>query len=154
MADTLRRVTIWLRVIAVLVLLGFLYVGVRQLIDFYGNKTGVSSERAIYDYFAALSAADYDTVYRLTATDALTDIYGRPVTEAEFQRQLRALTGESPLTIRVVKATRIAEEGDTRFYTVELGTDVGGAPSGSRLLLEVRRQGDAWRVRYPFAIVL
>jgi len=84
MADTLRRVTIWLRVIAVLVLLGFLYVGVRQLIDFYGNKTGVSSERAIYDYFAALSAADYDTVYRLTATDALTDIYGRPVTEAEF----------------------------------------------------------------------
>jgi len=154
MADTLRRVTIWLRVIAVLVLLGFLYVGVRQLIDYYSDRMGVSSERAIYDYFAALSTADYETVYRLTATDSLTDIYGRPVTQGEFERQLRALMGESPLAIRVLKATRIAEEGGTRYYAVELGADVGGASGGSRLLLEVRRQEDAWRVCYPFAIVL
>ena len=39
----------------VLVLVGFLYVGVRQLMDFYGNKMGFSSERAIHDYFAALA---------------------------------------------------------------------------------------------------
>ena len=154
MSDTIRRITIGFLVIAVLVLVGFLYVGVRQLMDFYGNKMGFSSERAIHDYFAALAIEDYDEVYRLTAKESLTDIYGRRVTEAEFQRQLRALTGDAPLALRVLKTTRLAEDGDTRYYAVEVGAEVGGASSGSRLLLEVRRQGSEWHVRYPFAIVL
>ena len=154
MANVWNRIALWMRIGAALVLAGVLYMGVRQLMDFYGDKVGATAGKAVVAYVEALSTGDHATVYRLTAKDRLTDIYGRPITEGEFLRQLRAVTGGSTLPLRVAKATELYSQGDIRVFAVQLDATVGGAQGGGRLLLEVSRQDGTWLVTYPFAIVL
>jgi hypothetical protein len=53
-----------------------------------------------------------------------------------------------------IVVTRLFERQGVRYYQVELHSVVGGRAGASRVLVEVRRQGGAWVVTYPFAIVL
>ncbi|MHB1295587.1 MAG: hypothetical protein ACYC4R_11395 [Anaerolineae bacterium] len=143
-----------MRLAGVVILLFVLGVTVFQLYDFYVDKLGVTPTKTITAYFDALAQGNYDEVYRLTAQEDLTDIYGRPITQGEFKEQLRSLTGGSSLPFQSVEVTKLSDAEGSRFYLVKLHSDVGGTSGVSRLVVEVRRQDKIWVVTYPFAIML
>jgi len=143
-----------LRVVSVAIILGLLAVIGYQLVDFYEDKVGFTPNRAIESYFTYLAQGDFDEVYALTDKEHLTDIYGRPVTEEEFIRQLEALTGERRMPFQTITVTRLLERQGVRYYQVELHSVVSGRSGTSHVLVEVRRQDGTWVVSYPFAIVL
>jgi len=149
-----KRISWGIRIGALIVLLVILYMGVAELRDFYSDKIGFTAERAIYAYFEALGQGDYAEVYRLSNKERLTDIYGRAITQQEFRRQLENLTGRTPLSFTQVRATSLCEDGDYRYFVVQLYSDVGGTTRSSRLIVEVCRYDGSWVITYPFAIVL
>ena len=149
-----KRFGLVLRLVSVAIILGLVAVIVYQLVDFYEDKVGFTPNRAIEAYFTHLAQGDFDQVYALTDKERLTDIYGRPVTEEEFIRQLGGLTGGRRMPFQDITITRLLERQGVRYYAVELRSVVGGRPGTSHVLLEVRRQGSSWVITYPFAIVL
>ncbi len=154
MLQVWKRFGLVLRLVSIAIILGLLVVIGYQLVDFYEDKVGFTPNRAIEAYFTHLAQGNFDEVYALTDKEHLTDIYGRPVTEEEFIRQLEALTGERRMPFQTITVTRLLERQGVRYYLVELRSVVSGRSGTSRLLLEVRRQGGSWVLTYPFAIVL
>ena len=152
--DKLMRYAKILRIVGMLVIVALLAFIGYQLWVFYGDKVGYTAPKAINDYFSALAQGDHDAVLAATARDRLVDLYGRPVTEAEFDRQLERVTGGRKLPFQEIEVEEIGSRGASRFYRVTLTSSVGGATGESRLLVEVRRQGRGWVITYPFAIVL
>ena len=153
-ADKIRRYARIARIIGILVIVGLVGVVIYQVYDFYDERVGFTPTDAIQQYFQALAQGDYDEVYRLTAKENLTDIYGRPITRGEFVRQLDQLTGEQQLPFALIETTKITDVDGRYYYVVILHSTVGGETRTSRLVLEVQREGDIWVVKYPFAIVL
>ncbi len=149
-----KRFGFMLRVVSVAIILGLLAVIGYQLVDFYEDKVGFTPNRAIETYFTHLAQGNFDEVYALTDKEQLTDIYGRPVTEEEFVRQLEGLTGERRMPFQSITVTRLLERQGVRYYAVELHSVVSGRSGTSRVLLEVRRRDGSWVLSYPFAIVL
>ena len=155
MVQKLERIEHWFRIIAIAVLVGLVVVGVIQLYDYYHNRVGATSERAVYAWVQALADGDTDALYQMTARDRLTDIYGRPLTETEFRRQIRAVTGDEPLPLRLARApVLLTDDRNVAYYRLELTSSDSSASGTSRVLLEVSKQGGAWLVTWPFAIVL
>lgn len=154
MLQAWKRFGLALRLVSVAIIVGILVLIGFQLVDFYEDKVGFTPTRAIEAYFTHLAQGNLDEVYALTDKEYLTDIYGRPVTEEEFIRQLKGLTGERPMPFQSITATHLIERQGVRYYLVELHSVVGGRSGTSRLLLEVRRQDGSWVITYPFAIVL
>lgn len=154
MLKSWKRFSLILRLVSVVIILGILAVIGYQLVGFYEDKVGFTPRRAIEAYFTHLAQGNFDQVYVLTDKERLTDIYGRPVTEEEFIRQLEGLTGERRMPFQRITVTRLFERQGIRYYQVELHSVVGGRAGTSRVLVEVRRQGGSWVVTYPFAIVL
>lgn len=154
MLQAWKRFGLVLRLVSVVIILGLLAVIGYQLVDFYEDKVGFTPTRAIEAYFTHLAQGNFDAVYALTDKEHLTDIYGRPVTEEEFIRQLEGLTGERRMPFQTITVTHLLERQGVRYYLVELRSVVGGRSGTSCLLLEVRRQGGSWVIAYPFAIVL
>ncbi len=148
-----KRITLILRIAGIALLLGLVVTGVLELRDFYAGRVGFTPEKAIRGYFDALSNGNYSEVYRLTDKENLTDIYGRPITEAEFRDQVRAVTGGSSLPITNVLMTKLCDVEGNYYYVVELESMVSTSGK-SRLLIEVRHAESGWVVGYPFAIVL
>ncbi|MFP3895746.1 MAG: NTF2-like N-terminal transpeptidase domain-containing protein [Anaerolineales bacterium] len=128
--------------------------GIYQAYHLYSDRVTVTPTKAVETYFTALATGDYEEVYGLTAQEDLTDIYGRDVTRGEFMDQLEEVTGGYPLPLEAVESEEIFKTNEARYYRVLLTFSVGGKARQSRLLVEVRREGDAWVVTYPFAIVL
>jgi len=154
MRDNWRRISNTIRWVAVLIILVVIGMAAYQVYDFYRDRVGTTAEKAVQAYFSALAAGNYEEVYRLTAKDNLTDIYGRPITKDEFIEQLRRLTGGRQLPLRVGQMVKLAEHKGARVYAVTLQSDMGGASGQSRLLVEVRRAGNGWVILYPFGIFL
>jgi len=149
-----KRFGLALRVLSVAIIVGLLAVIVLQLVDFYEDKVGFTPERAIEAYFTHLAKGDFDQVYALTDKERLTDIYGRPITEEEFLRQLQRLTGGRQMPFQSITVKRLFEREGVRYYEVGLHSVVSGRSGTSHVVVEVRRQDSSWVVRYPFAIVL
>lgn len=152
--DKLSRYAFIVRVGGVLIVVAILGFVLFQVYDFYNDKVGYTAPKALRVYLDALATGNTEEVYRMTAKDRLVDIYGRPVTEAEFYRQLERLTGGRDLPFTVGEVTKLAERGTAHFYQVTLVSTIGDSPGESRLLLELRRRNRTWVVTYPFAIVL
>ena len=154
MLKKLGRYMVVVRGAGVLIIAALLvYVGY-QVYDFYEDKIGFTPSKAIESYFDALAVGDYSRVYALTAKDRLTDIYGRPVTQGEFTRQVRGMVGEERLPFESVQISKLLERAGSRYYLVILHSSVSGQSGTSRLLLEIRREDKSWVITYPFAIVL
>ena len=149
-----KRFSFVLRIASVAVILGLLAVIGFQLVDFYEDKVGFTPNRAVETYFSNLAQGNYAEVYALTDKERLTDIYGRPVTEAEFIEQLQSLTGGRRIPFQAITVTRLFERQGVRYYAVDLRSTVSGRSGESHVLVEVRRSGRSWIVTYPFAIVL
>ena len=149
-----KRYSVAARIGGIALLVALVGVIVYQLYDFYGDKIGFTPTKAIEDYFTALAQGNFKEVYRLTAKDHLTDIYGRPITQGEFEEQLGRLTGDHRLPFRSIEVTKLLDRRGMRYYLVTLSSSVGGTSGESRLLVEVRREHNTWLVTYPFAIML
>lgn len=154
MQRKLERISKGFRIAAVLLLVGLLYIGVSQLLDYYSDQVGFTPEKAVQAYFAALSRGDYDEVYRLTNKDHLTDIYGRKITEQEFRRQVQSLFGNSALPVSLARVDKLFEKDQCYYYVVELSSEIGGSTGKSRLIVEVQQRDGTWVITYPFGIVL
>lgn len=128
--------------------------GIYQAYNLYSDRVTFTPTKVIETYFTALATGDYEEVYRLTAKEDLTDIYGRDVTRGEFMEQLEEVTGGHPLPLETVEIEELFKGNEVQYYRVLLTFSVGGRSRQSRLLVEVRREGDSWVVTYPFAIVL
>ena len=149
-----RRISLTVRLVGILVIVALLGIVGYQLYDFYYERIGFTATKAIERYFNALATGDYEEVYRMTAKEDLTDIYGRRITEGEFLDQLKRLTGSHNLPFRNVEVTKLFQSRGSRYYLLKLHSSVGGTPGQSRLLVEVRREDKTWVVTYPFAIML
>ena len=154
MLEKWRRYGTIVRLIGILVIAAVVGVVVYQVYDFYNDKVGFTPDKAIETYFQALAAGDYDEVYRLTAKEDLTDIYGRDVTRGEFMNQLEGVTGGHSLPLEAIEMEKLFEAQGVRYYEVSLTFSVGGRSHQNRLLVEVRRMRNSWVITYPFAIVL
>jgi len=154
MVERFRRYSMAARVLGVMIILALLGVIGYYLYDFYSDKVGFTAEKAIEAYFNALAQGDYEEVYRLTATEHLTDIYGRPITKGEFVEQLKALTGKHRLPFSRVESTKLFERQGVRYYSVTLHSFVGGKAATSKLLVQMWRVDRSWVIKYPFIIVL
>ncbi len=154
MREKLRRYTLMMRVVGIIIILVLLGIVGYQLYVFYGEHLGYTPTRAINDYFMALSEGEYDTVYRMTNPESLTDIYGRRIMPGEFVEQLRGLVGDDPVPFNRVEVEKLFESGTFRYYEVTLHSSVVGTPGQSRVIVEVQRSGNTWLITYPFAIVL
>ncbi|MEA3407948.1 MAG: NTF2-like N-terminal transpeptidase domain-containing protein [Chloroflexota bacterium] len=142
------------RAIGILIVVAVVAVVLYQVYDFYSDKVGFTPSKAIETYFQALAAGDYEEVYRLTAKESLTDIYGRDVTRGEFMEQLEGIAGGHSLPLEAIEMEKLFEAQKARYYEVFLTFSVGGTSRQSRLLVEVRREKNSWVVTHPFAIVL
>jgi hypothetical protein len=149
-----KRISSSVRLVGVLVIVALLTVVGYQLYDFYSERIGYTAPRAVEGYFSALATGDYEEVYRMTAKQDLTDIYGRKITEGEFADQLKGLTGGHKLPFTTIEVKKLFEGRGSRYYLVVLHSSVGGTTGQSRILVEVRREGKTWVVTYPFAIML
>ena len=149
-----RRYSTIVRLIGILVIAAVVGVVIYQVYDFYSDKVGFTPNKAIETYFQALAAGDYEEVYRLTAKEDLTDIYGRDVTRGEFMNQLDDVTGGHSLPLEAIEIEKLFEAQGARYYEVLLTFSVGGRSRQNRLLIEVHRMRNSWVITYPFAIVL
>lgn len=154
MTEKLQRIAKIMRLAGVIVLLGILSVAAFQLYTFYTQRVGSSADRTIESYFSALASGNYDEVYRLTAKEGLTDIYGRPITHDEFVEQLQGVTGGRHMPFEKVTATRLFQAKQATYYAVTLQSAMAGGSGVSRVLIEARRRDGAWQIVYPFAILL
>ena len=152
--ETLRRYAVYARIIGIIILIALLGFIVYQLYDFYSDKVGFTPTKAIESYFQALSQGDYEQVYQLTDKDALTDIYGRPITKSEFMEQLRGVGGDQRIPIVSVESEKLVESKGSRYYVVTLYSNVNGTSGTSRLVVEMRKSGNIWLIRYPLPIIL
>ncbi len=154
MTEKLSRIARIMRLAGILVLVGVLAVAAYQLYAFYTQKVVFSADRTIEAYFSALASGNYGEVYRLTAKEELTDLYGRPITQDEFVEQLQGVTGGRRMPFEKITATKLFQAQEATFYAVTLQSAMAGGSGVSRVVIEARRQGNAWQIVYPFAILL
>jgi len=149
-----KRLSLMTRLIGILILLVVVGLGAYQLYDFYRDKVGVTPTKTISTYFEALGQRNYDEVYRLTAKDDLTDIYGRPITRDEFLTQLNRVMGDREMPFTSVETFKLVDKQGSFYYVVKVHSTMGGTDRVNRMVVEVKREGQIWVVVYPFAIVL
>ena len=149
-----KRYAIIARAVGIILILVVLGVVGYQLYDYYKDRVGFTPTKAVQSYFSTLAQGNYEEVYRLTAKDRLTDIYGRPITEREFVTQLQRLTGDRQVPFAMVEVEKLCEVHNARYYSVTLHSSIGGSTGQSHVIVEVRRQDGVWMVTYPFPIVL
>jgi hypothetical protein len=154
LVQKLRRISIIIRYVAILILVGVFGVVFYQLYDFYGNRMGLTSNKAVETYFTALSQGEYEKVYALTDKTQLTDIYGRPITKAEFLKQLQLISGNQRFPFQQVETVKLVETKGWNYYLVTLHSSIGGSTGSSQVMVRVRREGQNWIVAYPFPIIL
>jgi hypothetical protein len=138
--------------IVVLVLLGLF--GLYQGTLFLTRQFGETPEKAIERYFTALGQGDYATMYELTSAARLTDVFGRVLSPTDFTSRVRELVGRRTLTIQEVRLQKIGQLEDAQYFKVNLRYELGGQAKVVELLVEVTREGDEWKVTYPFALGL
>jgi hypothetical protein len=154
MMERLRRYSVTARIIGILILLGVLAVVIYQLYDFYSERVGFTPSKAITAYFTALAQGNYEEVYLLTDKEELTDIYGRPLTKGEFIEQLRMLRGSEPLPFTGIESEKLFDTRGLQYYRVTLSSQFGGASGSGHVVVQLRRLGNTWVIKYPFAILL
>ena len=149
-----KRLSSMIRLASILILVALLAFVAFQVYEFYTERMGLKPRKTIETYFGALAEGDYQEVYRLTAKQNLTDIYGRPITEDEFLQQLQKLTGGKRFAFSHIETVKLFEKRRSQYYAVSLHSSVGETEGESRLVVETLREGNTWVLRYPFAIVL
>ena len=108
--------------------------------QFYYATFAATPEKALQEYFAALSRGDYSRMYDMTR-----GVPGSPQTAGEFAAQVRWLVKETPPRLAGVDLEQVGSKGNARYYRALLedrdvrrlvpdGVDTGGGGRGGRRL--------------------
>lgn len=143
-----------LRIVGVIIFVLILAAGAWQVYQVLRDSTGMGPAKTAAAWFQALADGDHAKVYALTAKADLTDIYGRPITASEFNSQLQRVTGGGTLALTSISTSKLFETRGRLYYAVTLHSKVGGTARQSRVVVEIRKEGNNWVVTYPFAIIL
>ncbi len=143
-----------LRIVGIIIFVLIIVAGGWEVYGILQENTGMNPSKTAIAWFEALSKGDYATVYTLTAKSDLTDIYGRQITQGEFNQQLKKITGEQRMPITLIETQKLYETRGRMYYAVTLHSTVGGTAGTSRVVVEIRKEDDAWVLTYPFAIIL
>lgn len=134
--------------IALLALVGLF--GLYQGYLFLTRQFGETPEKAIERYFNALAEGDYDTMYEMTSAARLTDLFGRVLSRTDFASRVRDFVGRRTLSIEEIRIQKIGQIEDAQYFKVTLRYELGSLKKALELLVEVIREGEEWKVTYPF----
>lgn len=122
-----------------------LYAGYR----WYQQRYGSTAERALERYFTALGDGEYDVMYEMTP-DADLMVLGRKLSQRDFTSRVEELLGGEEMEMEEIELERIAQRGEYQYFRVALHYRLGGTGKVTRLLVELRPEGEDWKVTYPF----
>lgn len=138
------------RIALVIIVIAILALGLYWAYNWFNAQYGDTAQRAADEYFVALGAADYDTLYNFTPDASLTDPFGRKISPTDFASQVRALSGGKVLTIKQTTIQQLAQVEGSYYFKATLLYEIGGTSKSRSLLIEVLREGGEWKVVYPF----
>jgi hypothetical protein len=82
--------------------------------------------------------------------DADLMLLGRKLSQRDFARRVEELLGGEEIEMEAIEVERIAQRGEYYYFRVSLHYRLGGTGKVARLLVEVRPEGEDWKVTYPF----
>jgi len=144
-----KRFMVWGAAAGGAILVFVIAVGVYAAYSWYQQRYGSTAERALETYFTALGDGEYDVVYEMTP-DADLMLLGRKLSQRDFARRVEELLGGEEIEMEAIEVERIAQRGEYYYFRVSLHYRLGGTGKVARLLVEVRPEGEDWKVTYPF----
>lgn len=144
-----ERLTLWGAAIGVAVLILVIGVGAYMGYRWYQQRYGFTAERALETYFTALADGDYGVMYEMTPSADLMAL-GRKLSERDFAGRVGELLGGEEIELEDIEIERIAQHGEYHYFRVSLHYRLDGTGKVVRLLVELKPEGDGWRVTYPF----
>lgn len=124
-------------------------VGLYMAYGWYQQRYGATPERALERYFSALGDGEYDVMYNMTP-DADLMVLGRKLSRREFATRVEDLLGGEEMEMEKIEVERIAQGAEYSYYRVSLHYRLGDTGKVARILVEVRPEGEDWKVTYPF----
>jgi len=144
-----EHLTLWVAAIGGAVLVLVIAVGAYLGYRWYQQRYGFTAERALETYFTAMADGDYDVMYEMTPSADLM-VLGRKLSERDFVSRVQELLGGKEMELEEVELERIAQHGQHHYFRVSLHYRLDGTSKVVRLLVELRPEGEGWRVTYPF----
>ena len=144
-----ERLLLWGAAAGGAVLVFVIALGVYFGYSWYQRRYGPTAEKAIDRYFSSLAEGDYATMYEMT-TDSDLMVLGRKISERDFASRTEELLGGQDLELNQIETEKIAQRGEYHYFAVTLHYELGATGKVTRLLVELRRNGDDWKVTYPF----
>lgn len=144
-----ERLMLWGAAAGGAVLIFIIAVGLYKGYDWYHQRYGATPEKALERYFTALGDAEYNIVYEMTP-DADLMVLGRKLSQGDFTRRVEELLGGEEIELEGIELEKIAQRGEYHYFRAVLHYRLGGTGKAARLLVELRREGQDWKVTYPF----
>lgn len=144
-----ERLMLWGAAAGGAVLVLVTVVGLYMGYEWYHQRYGSTPERALGRYFTALGDAEYDIMYDMTP-DVDLMVLGRKLSRRDFADRLKELLGGQEMEMGEVELERVAQRGENYYFKVVLHYRLGGTGKIARLLVELGREGQDWKVTYPF----
>ncbi len=130
---------------SILVIAAAVYVGYQ----WYQSRYGSTPQRALDRYFSALAGGEYDVMYDMTPDGDLM-VLGRKLSRGGFAEQVEQLLTGEELEMEDIELDPVAQRGEYHYFRVILHYRLGGTGKVARLLVELRKDEQDWKVTYPF----
>lgn len=144
-----ERFMLWAAAAGGAVLIFVIALGLYAGYNWYQQRYGATPGKALQRYFAALGDAEYDIMYEMTP-DADLMVLGRKLSPGDFANRVEELLGGEEMEMEDIELEMIAQRGEYYYFRVVLHYQLGGTGKVARLLVELRREGQDWKVTYPF----
>jgi hypothetical protein len=131
------------------ILIFVIAVGLYMGYNWYQQRYGSTPERALERYFTALGDAEHGIMYEMTP-DADLMVLGHKLSRREFTSRVQQLLGGEEMEMEEIELERIAQRGEYHYFRVVLHYRLGGTGKVVRLLVELKQEGQDWKVTYPF----
>ena len=143
------RLVLWGAAVGGALLIFVIAVGLYSGYRWYQQRYGSTPEKALERYFTALGDAEYDVMYDMTPDDDLM-VLGRKLSRWGFADQVKELLGGEELAMEDIELERVAQQGESYYFHVVLRYRLGDTGKVTSLLVELRPEGQDWKVTYPF----
>jgi hypothetical protein len=144
-----ERFMLWGAAAGGAVLIFVIAIGLYLGYNWYDQRYGDTPERALERYLTALGDAQYGIMYEMTP-DAELMVLNRKLSQADFADQVEELLGGQEMEMEEIELERIAQRGNYHYFRVILHYRLGDTGRVTPLLVEVKREGQDWKVTYPF----
>jgi hypothetical protein len=144
-----ERLMLWGAAAGGAVLIFVIAAGLYLGYNWYNQRYGATPERAVERYFTALGDAQYDIMYEMTPDEDLM-VLGRKLSQVDFADRVEELFGGEEMEMEGIELERIAQRGEYYYFRVILRYRLGDTGKVTPLLVEAKREGQDWKVTYPF----